>query len=259
MGAIANGMDYHGGVRPFVSTFFCFSDYMRPAVRIAALNRQPIIYVWTHDSVAVGEDGPTHQPIEHLMSLRAMPNLAVVRPSDPNEAAEAWRFTIQRTDGPTALILSRQGVAAIDRDACAPASQLHRGAYVLSDAADARAIIIATGTEVALALEAQQQLAGDMVPVRVVAMPCWEAFAEQSDDYREHVLPRALRARVSVEAGATFGWREHIGDCGVAVGIDRFGTSAPGPVALRELGVSVDHVIDAVRAVLDRVEATRSE
>jgi len=252
MGSIANGMDYHGGVRPFVSTFFCFSDYMRPAVRIAALNKQPVIYVWTHDSIAVGEDGPTHQPVEHLMSLRAMPNLAVVRPSDPNEASEAWRYAMARTDGPTALVLSRQNVPVIDRAGRPPARDLAKGAYVLSDAASPQAIIIATGTEVQLALDAQAKLAGEGVRTRVVAMPIWEAFAEQSDEYKESVLPRAIRARVSVEAGATFGWREHIGDAGVAVGVDRFGTSAPGPTAMEKLGISVDHVVQAVRASIDR-------
>jgi len=251
MGSIANGMDYHGGVRPFVSTFFCFSDYMRPAVRIAALNGQPVIYVWTHDSVFVGEDGPTHQPVEHLMSLRAMPNLYVVRPSDPNEAAEAWRFAVARTDGPTALIMSRQNIVAIDRKNGAPASALAKGAYIVSDVDDPQAIVIGTGAEVQLALDAQAVLATDGVRARVVAMPCWKAFAAQSDDYKEQVLPRGVRARVSVEAGATFGWREHIGDCGVAIGLDRFGTSAPGPEAMDKLGINVDNVVQAVRVSID--------
>jgi transketolase len=252
MGSIANGMDYHGAVRPFVSTFFVFSDYMRPAVRIAALNGQPIVYVWTHDSVALGEDGPTHQPVEHLMSLRAMPNLHVVRPSDPNEAAEAWRYAMARTDGPTALVLTRQKIPALERGANAPASALARGAYVLSDANDPQAIVIATGSEVKLAVDAQAALAEQGIRARVVAMPCWEAFDAQPEAYREQVLPRAIRARVSVEAGTTFGWRQWIGDAGVAVGIDRFGASAPGDVALDRLGVNVDRVVQSVRAAIDR-------
>ena len=257
MGSIANGMDYHGAVRPFVSTFFVFSDYMRPAVRIAALNGQPIVYVWTHDSVALGEDGPTHQPVEHLMSLRAMPNLHVVRPSDPNEAAEAWRYAMARTDGPTALVLTRQKIPALERGANAPASALARGAYVLSDANDPQAIVIATGSEVKLAVDAQAALAEQGIRARVVAMPCWEAFDAQPEAYREQVLPRAIRARVSVEAGTTFGWRQWIGDAGVAVGIDRFGASAPGDVALDRLGVNVDRVVQSVRAAIDRAAPAR--
>jgi transketolase len=257
MGSIANGMHYHGAVRPFVSTFFVFSDYMRPAVRIAALNGQPIVYVWTHDSVALGEDGPTHQPVEHLMSLRAMPNLHVVRPSDPNEAAEAWRYAMARTGGPTALVLTRQGIPALARGANAPASALARGAYVLSDAADPQAIVIATGSEVKLAVDAQAALAEQGIRARVVAMPCWEAFDAQPEAYREQVLPRAIRARVSVEAGTTFGWRQWIGDAGVAVGIDRFGASAPGDVALDKLGVNVDRVVQSVRAAIDRAASSR--
>jgi transketolase len=257
MGSIANGMDYHGAVRPFVSTFFVFSDYMRPAVRIAALNGQPIVYVWTHDSVALGEDGPTHQPVEHLMSLRAMPNLHVVRPSDPNEAAEAWRYAMARTDGPTALVLTRQKIPALERGANAPASALARGAYVLSDANDPQAIVIATGSEVKLAVDAQAALAEQGIRARVVAMPCWEAFDAQPEAYREQVLPRAIRARVSVEAGTTFGWRQWIGDAGVAVGIDRFGASAPGEVALDKLGVNVDRVVQSVRAAIDRAAPAR--
>jgi transketolase len=252
MGAIANGIDYHGGMRPFVSTFFCFSDYMRPSVRVAALNHQPVIYVWTHDSVALGEDGPTHQPVEHLMALRAMPNLYVVRPSDANEAAEAWRFAMQRTAGPTALVLTRQKLPVIDRSQYAAAGELAKGAYVLADAPDARAVIIASGSEVHLALAAHQRLIADGVPCRVVAMPCWEAFAAQPAEYREQVLPSALRARVSVEAGTTFGWREWIGDRGIAVGIDRFGLSAPGDIALETLGITVDNIVRSVRTVLDR-------
>jgi transketolase len=251
MGALCNGIDYHGGLRPFAATFFCFSDYMRPAVRIAALNRQPIIYVWTHDSIALGEDGPTHQPVEHLMALRAMPNLFLIRPGDAAEAVEAWRFAVERRDGPTGLVLSRQNLAVLDRGLVAPASGLRRGAYVLREpsglvpGADPDVILIATGSEVEVALAAQDQLAGAQVKARVVSMPCWEAFALQPEDYRNQVLPPAVRARVSVEAGATFGWRTWIGDLGEAVGIDRFGASAPGDVLMDQYGITPSAVVAA--------------
>jgi transketolase len=254
MGAICNGMDYHGGIRPFASTFFVFSDYMRPAVRLAALNGQPVIYLWTHDSIGVGEDGPTHQPVEHLMSLRAMPNLHVVRPCDANEAAEAWRYAMRRKDGPTALVLSRQDLPVIDRASHGGADGLHKGAYVLAEAAGGapQVIVIATGSEVELALAARQALAKDGIAVRVVSMPCWEAFAAQPERYRASVLPRAVRARVAVEAGSTHGWREHVGDAGEVVGLDRFGVSAPGELAMAELGFTVEAVVAAARASLAR-------
>ncbi len=242
MGSIANGLAYHGGIRPFASTFFVFSDYMRPAVRLAALNKQPVVYVWTHDSVGLGEDGPTHQPIEHLMSLRAMPNLFVCRPCDANETVVAWRLAMERKqgDGPTALVLSRQDLPTVTA-AGAPGAE--RGAYVLAESdGPLRAIVIATGSEVAVALAAHARVKG----VRVVSMPCWELFAQQDAAYRERVLPAACTARVSVEAGATFGWREHIGPRGIAIGIDRFGASAPGEVVLEKLGVSVDAVVAAL-------------
>ena len=252
MGAIANGMAYHGGVRPFVSTFFVFSDYMRPAVRLAALNSLPVIFVWTHDSVALGEDGPTHQPIEHLMALRAMPHLAVVRPADPNETAEAWRWAMTHRDGPVALVLTRQKVPVLDPAKLAPASGLGRGAYVLADANGGRpqALIIGTGSEVHLALEAREILAKSGIAVRVVSMPCWETFAQQSAEYREAVLPSAVTARVSIEAGATFGWSTWIGNHGMAIGIDRFGASAPGEVNMEKFGFTAEHVVRAVRSLV---------
>jgi transketolase len=247
MGSIANGLAYHGGIRPFASTFFVFSDYMRPAVRLAALNKQPVVYVWTHDSVGLGEDGPTHQPVEHLMSLRAMPNLFVFRPCDANETAVGWRIAMQRKqgDGPTALVLSRQDLPVVTA-AGAPGAE--RGAYVLADSdGPLRAIVIATGSEVSVALAARAELGAG---VRVVSMPCWELFAQQPAAYREQVLPAAITARVSVEAGVTFGWREHLGTRGVAIGIDRFGASAPGEIALDKLGVNAANVVAAVRSVL---------
>jgi transketolase len=210
MGAIANGMAYHGGVRTFVATFFCFSDYMRPAVRLAALNELPVVFVWTHDSIALGEDGPTHQPVEHLMSLRAMPGLAVMRPADPNESVEAWRFAISQRHRPVALILSRQKLPVID---AAVARNTGRGAYVVVDPPKEKpvAILMGTGAEVHVALAAHKLLAGEGIPTRVVSMPCWEAFAEQDAAYRAACCRRRA-ARVSVEAGVTLGWERWLGE-----------------------------------------------
>jgi transketolase len=245
MGSIGNGMLYHGGVRPYVATFFAFSDYMRPPVRLAALNRQPAIFVWTHDSVGLGEDGPTHQPVEHLMALRAMPNLAVFRPADGNETAAGWRYAMANGHGPTALVLSRQDLPPVTAPG-APGAE--RGAYVLADGGDV--ILLATGSEVAVALAAREALGKEGVAARVVSMPCWELFAAQPQAYRDEVLPPAQRCRVSVEAGITLGWREHIGDRGVAIGIDRYGASAPGEVLLEQLGITAEAVAAAARRVL---------
>jgi transketolase len=242
MGAIANGLLYHGGVRPFVATFFAFSDYMRPPVRLAALNKMPAIFVWTHDSVGLGEDGPTHQPVEHLMALRAMVNLCVYRPCDTNETAAGWRYAMAKTHGPTALVLSRQDLPIVTQPG-APGAE--RGGYVLADGTDA--IIIATGSEVAVALAAREALAKLHVSVRVVSLPCWELFAAQPQSYRDSVLPPSQHRRVSVEAGVTFGWREYIGDRGVAVGIDRYGASAPGEIVLEKLGITAAAVVEAVQ------------
>jgi transketolase len=254
MGAIANGIAYHGGLRPFVATFFCFSDYMRPSVRLAALSELPVIYVWTHDSIALGEDGPTHQPVEQLMSLRAMPNLAVIRPCDANETTEGWRWAMTQRGGPVAIVLTRQKLPVLDRTRVGPAAGLARGAYVLADTAGGtpQAIIVATGSEVHIALAARDQLEKDGVDARVVSMPCWEIFAQQSAEYRDAVLPPSVTARVSVEAGATFGWCRWIGDRGIAIGIDRFGASAPGPVTMEKLGFTPEHVAEAVRKLVRR-------
>ncbi|HEY0991365.1 MAG TPA: transketolase [Kofleriaceae bacterium] len=242
MGSIGNGLLYHGGVRSFVATFFVFSDYMRPPVRLAALNKMPAIFVWTHDSVGLGEDGPTHQPVEHLMALRAMVNLCVFRPCDANETAAGWRYALAKTHGPTALVLSRQDLPVVTQPG-APGAE--RGGYVLADGSDA--IIIATGSEVWVALAARDELAKAGVSARVVSLPCWELFEAQPDSYRDSVLPPALHRRVSVEAGVTFGWREYIGDRGIAIGIDRYGASAPGEVVLEKLGITAAAVVEAVR------------
>ncbi len=250
MASIANGMAYHGGVRPFVATFFCFSDYMRPAVRLAALNELPVIFVWTHDSVALGEDGPTHQPVEHLMSLRAMPHLTVIRPGDANETAQAWRAALEHRDGAVGLVLTRQKLPVLDRSGAR--GDVSRGAYVLADASGGapRLLLLATGSEVSLAVAAREKLQAEGIPTRVVSFPSWELFERQPKEYRESVLPPGVRARLSIEAGATLGWAKYVGDEGGSIGIDRYGASAPGEVVLRELGFNVDHVVRFAKGLL---------
>jgi transketolase len=252
MGAITNGMAYHGGVRPFCATFFVFSDYMRPAVRLSALSELPVVYQWTHDSIGLGEDGPTHQPVEHLASLRAMPNFTLFRPADAAEATESWRFAMTNVHGPTAIVCSRQKLPVLDREMLAGADGTLRGAYVLADAegGDPDAILIATGSEVEKALEARALLAEEGVDARVVSMPSWEVFAAQDESYREQVLPPAITARVSIEAAATFGWERWIGDRGIAIGVDRFGASAPGEVNMREYGITARAAAGAVRRLV---------
>ncbi len=252
MGAIANGIAYHHGARTFTATFFVFSDYMRPAIRLGAMNHLPVTFVFTHDSIGLGEDGPTHQPIEHLASLRAVPNLVLVRPCDGAETVEAWKSALRDKHRPFALVLSRQAVAELDRSVYAPAEGLARGAYVLFDPRDLplRAILIATGTEVHLALKAQKELSAQRFGVRVVSMPSWELFEEQDELYREAVLPPQITARVSIEAGATFGWERWIGPQGVAIGLDRFGASAPGQVNYEQLGFTTERIVRTVRTML---------
>ncbi|MGA0121434.1 MAG: transketolase [Gaiellales bacterium] len=249
MGAILNGMALHGGFRVFGATFLVFSDYMRGAVRLSALSHIPVTYVWTHDSVYVGEDGPTHQPVEHLMALRVIPNLVVLRPCDANETVEAWRYAQTHRSGPVAIVLTRQNLPTLDRAALAPAADLARGAYVLADADGGQpdAIVIATGSEVAGALAARELLAAEGVGVRVVSMPSWELFEAQDAAYRESVLPAAVTRRVSYEAGVTQGWERWVGLGGACVGIDRFGASAPGGTVAKELGMTPEAVAEAVR------------
>jgi transketolase len=261
MTAALTGMAVHGGVVPFGATFLTFSDYMRPAIRLAALSDIRAIYVFTHDSVALGEDGPTHQPIEHLASLRAMPNLMVIRPSDATETAEAWRAALTHTGGPVAIVLTRQKLPVLDRTILAPAAGLAQGAYVLTDPAGAapELILIATGSEVTLALEAHAQLSREGVPCRVVSMPCWELFESQPQTYRDEVLPPAIRARVSIEAASPFGWERYVGTEGASIGVDRFGASAPGPTVMRELGMTPEHVVGTARQVLTRTRAGRAD
>ena len=254
MGSILNGLALHGGVRPYGGTFLIFSDYMRPAIRLAALMELPVIFVFTHDSIGLGEDGPTHQPVEQVSSLRLIPNLAVFRPADAAETVEAWRFALARRHGPTALVLTRQALPVIDRACHAPAEGAAHGAYVLRGVDDPEVILLATGSEVHLALAAQDILAAQKVRVRVVSMPCWELFDEQSDEYREAVLPSSVRARVAVEAGTTLAWGRYVGLDGEVVGLDRFGASAPQTVLYRELGITAEAVADAARRVLLRIK-----
>ncbi len=250
MAAIANGMAYHGGVRPFVATFFCFSDYMRPSVRLAALNELPTIFVWTHDSIGLGEDGPTHQPVEHLMSLRAIPHLAVMRPGDANETVECWRAAMEHRSGPVGLVLCRQNVPVLDRSG--KRGDASRGGYVLAEATGGapRVILMATGSELQLAVAGREKLEAEAVATRVVSMPCCELFDAQPREYREAVLPSACRARLSIEAGVTLGWQKYVGDAGGSIGLDRFGASAPGEVVMRELGFTVEHVVRFARGLL---------
>ena len=251
MGGVLNGMALHGGVFPYGGTFLIFSDYMRPAIRLAALSCARVTYVFTHDSVGLGEDGPTHQPVEHLAALRAIPNLVVIRPADANETVVAWKVALGRREGPVALVLSRQKLPVFDREVYAPAAGAEQGAYVLAEATGGpeavEAILLATGSEVQVALAARETLEADGLGVRVVSMPSWELFEAQDAAYREEVLPAGVHLRVSVEAAVTFGWERWVGDRGSMVGIDRFGASAPGAVALANLGITSEHVVEAVR------------
>ncbi len=263
MGAILTGMALHGGPVPFGGTFLTFSDYMRPSVRLAALSEAHVIYVWTHDSIGLGEDGPTHQPVEHLPALRAIPNLVLLRPADATETVEAWRIALQHRTGPVALVLSRQKLPILDRTVLAAAAGVARGAYVLTDGeapsggepADPDVILIATGSEVSLALAAHEHLARQGVRSRVVSMPSWELFEAQPQGYRDSVLPPSVRARVSVEAASPLGWERYVGSDGAVIGVSRFGASAPGAVIMREFGFTPEHVAETARAVLGRVRS----
>jgi len=251
MGAILNGMALHGGVRPYGGTFLVFADYMRPSIRLASLMNLPVIYVFTHDSVAVGEDGPTHQPVEHLASLRAIPGLKVIRPADASETADAWLEVIQTLDGPVALVLSRQKLPVFSAAMQTSDSGLVNGAYVLSDSdGTPDVILLATGAEVHNALDAAEQLRTEGRKVRVVNMPSWELFEETSDDYKQSVLPPGVTARVAVEAGLPMGWERYVGSNGAVVGISGFGASAPGALVLEKLGISADNVVKTVKSVL---------
>ena len=259
MGAILNGIVLHGGTRAFGGTFLTFSDYMRGAVRLAALMKLPVIYIWTHDSIGLGEDGPTHQPIEHLAALRAIPGLDVVRPADATETAIAWRCAIEHLDRPTALILTRQNVPVIDRAALASAEGAAKGAYVLAEAGSGtpQCVLIATGSEVQIALAARELLEAEGTPTRVVSMPCREWFEAQEASYRQEVLPPNVRARVSIEAATPFGWRDFVGDDGECLGLDHFGASAPYQILYEQFGLTADRAVAAAHASLSKVGATK--
>jgi transketolase len=263
MGSTLTGMSLNGGLIPYGGTFMTFSDYMRPAIRLAALSEVQVIYVFTHDSVGLGEDGPTHQPVEHLAALRAIPHLAVIRPADNHEVREAWRMAILRRNAPTALALSRQKVPLIDRSRFASAEGLRRGAYILAEAeAVARRlgrvqgdmtpqlVLIATGSEISLALEAREKLQEEGIATRVVSMPCWELFEDQPETYRDQVIPPSIPARLAIEAGVRQGWDRYVGAKGDVICLDRFGASAPGDVALRELGFNVDNIRKRAKSLL---------
>jgi transketolase len=253
MAAASTGMALHGGLRPYAATFFIFTDYARPAIRLAALMRQPVIYVMTHDSIGLGEDGPTHQPVEHLAALRAMPGLRVIRPADANETIQAWREAIVRRDGPTMLVLTRQGVPVLRVDGPGRAIGLSMGAYILEDAddADPDLILIASGSEVALALAARQALMDSGVSTRVVSMPSWEIFREQETAYQHEVLPPEITRRLAIEAGVSLGWSEWTGDAGDVIAIDSFGASAPADILFEQYGYSVENVVARARRLLE--------
>ncbi len=258
MGAIANGIAYHGGFLPYCATFLTFSDYMRGAVRLASLSGLHVTYVWTHDSVGLGEDGPTHQPVEHYAALRAIPNLWFVRPGDANEAAAAWALAVERPTiegarpGPVGLAFTRQKLPTLAGTPEHAREGVRRGGYVLREASGGapRLILIGTGSELQLCVAAADALEADGIPTRVVSLPCWERFEAQDEAYRDVVLPPAVRARVSVEVGVSLGWERWVGDAGAIIGLDRFGASAPAGTIFRELGFTADRVADVGRRVV---------
>ncbi|UFJ39369.1 transketolase [Brevibacillus humidisoli] len=254
MGAALNGMALHGGLKVYGGTFFVFSDYLRPAIRLSALMKQPVIYVFTHDSIAVGEDGPTHEPIEQLPALRAMPGLTVLRPADANETNEAWRYAITRTDEPVALVLTRQNLPVLAETAAAASEGLPKGAYIVADAEGGQPdlLLLASGSEVSLCLQAREQLAARGVKARVVSMPSWELFERQSKEYRDSVIPPTVKARLGVEMAFPQGWERYTGDGGAVLGINVFGASAPGERIMQEYGFTVEHVVSEAEKLLKR-------
>ncbi len=252
MCAASSGMSVHGGIRPYAATFFIFTDYARPAIRLACIMQLPVIYVMTHDSIGLGEDGTTHQPVEHLASFRAMPGMCLIRPADANEAAFAWRVAIQNTKGPTMLILSRQKLPIFDRSILAPADGLIKGAYVLSKEQGSKPdiILIATGSEVQLVLEAQHELTNESIDARVVSMPSWDLFRTQKQEYRDKVLPAGIKARLAVEAASPQGWCEWVGDQGKVIGISKFGSSAPYKEIYEHYGITVKNIVSTAKKML---------
>lgn len=251
MGGIMSGMFLHNGLRPYGGTFLVFADYLRPSIRVASLMKLPLIYIFTHDSIAVGEDGPTHQPIEHLASLRIIPNLTVIRPADATETADAWRQAIQTSDGPVALILSRQKLPVLGRNKSDEENRLSRGAYIIKDFhGKPDIILIATGSEVHITLEAGKILEGKNISVRIVSMPSWELFEKQSQSYQNRILPPAVTARIAIEAGHTMGWERYTGDRGTVIGINRFGASAPGNTNMEKFGFTAENIVQKALEIL---------
>jgi len=251
MGAAANGMAYHGGVKPFVSTFFVFNDYLRPSIRLAALSKLPVIYVFTHDSIAVGEDGPTHEPVEHLAALRSIPGLTVIRPTDANETASAWAYALQQTEGPVALILSRQNLPVFN-ETKANLEKLSKGAYVLEETnSNPDVILMATGSEVSLAVNAKTELEKENISVRIVSMPSWELFNQQSAEYKQEVLPSSQSKRVAIEMGISLGWERFVGFEGKILSIETFGASGDGAAVMKEFGFTTDNVVRMAKSVLN--------
>jgi transketolase len=252
MGAIVNGMAYHKGLIPYGATFLVFTDYLRPAMRVSALSHLQSIWVMTHDSIFLGEDGPTHQPVEHLAALRAIPNLLVLRPADANETVEAWKAAIQNQHGPTVLALSRQNLPTLDRQVFSPASGLHKGAYILKDYSTGAPdlILIASGSEVNEIVKAGEMLAAEGIYVRLVSFPSWELFAKQDPSYRESVLPKAVTKRLAVEAGISMGWERWTGADGRIISIDRYGASAPDTVLSQKFGFTAENVVQQAKALL---------
>jgi transketolase len=252
MAAIMNGISVSGLARAYGGTFLVFSDYMRPAIRVAAMSKYPTIFLFTHDSVGVGEDGPTHQPVEQLAALRAIPNLLVFRPADANETAQAWKFALEHRDNPVALLLTRQGLPVIDQNKYSSAANLSKGAYVLIGADKPNVLLLASGSEVSIALNAAEKLEAEEIAAQVVSMPCWELFEMQDKKYRDSVIPPGVKARVGIEAGVEQGWWKWLGDRGVFIGMSSFGASAPGKICFEKFGVTVENVIQAVKKATGR-------
>jgi transketolase len=254
MGSIVNGITYHGGFIPYGATFLVFSDYMRPAVRLSALSKLHSIWIFTHDSIGVGEDGPTHQPVEHIASLRAIPNLSVIRPADANETREAWISAMQNLETPTALILSRQNLPTFDREQYASADQLHKGAYVMADMGGGKpeAILMASGSEVSLIVDAAHILAQEGITTRIVSFPSWDLFEKQSISYQHEVLPPEIKPRLAVEAAVSFGWKKWVGDDGDTLSVDHYGASAPASRIFTEFGFTVENVVNRVKVLLGK-------
>ena len=253
MGSVLNGMAVYGGVIPFGATFLIFSDYMRPAIRLAALMKQKVIYVFTHDSIGLGEDGPTHQPVEQIAALRAIPNLTLIRPADANETVEAWKFAINHIGGPVALILTRQKLNVIDQNKYASAQGLQCGAYIVNDSSKKPDILlIASGSEVFLSIKAAEQLETDGKNVRVISFPSWEIFEQQNDEYKKRIFPPEIKARVSVEMGVSMGWQKYVGDCGETISIEKFGASAPDNILFEKYGFTVENVVAIAKRVLSK-------